>query len=294
MCYNFASWEAIVNRVARRRLSPFVARNLFCVVFLVVTCHSATGLPQGKLSQEQALRRRAEELYGLIQAGRWTEAESYVTKDSLEAFRNQKRKPLLAFQVDTINLDAGGQTATVEVRLQVFAPPSSVPLAIPQTAHWRLVDGVWCVMIPQPAVPFASAAQSSASPAPPPEELKFKGHRYGLGTMQQGQVKVAQFPFTNASSHPVRIADVLTGCDCLQVELEKKEFKPGESGELAVAFDSKNYEFHYEQTIVVRTDPGDLKTRLTISAYVEPAAPSKASVPGTHPSSSPQPDAHNR
>ena len=63
---------------------------------------------------------------------------------------------------------------------------------------------------------------------------------------------------------------VLAGCECLRVKTEKKEYQPGESGELVIEFDPSGYKYNYEQTIVVKTDPGDLSTHLHIRAFVLP------------------------
>jgi uncharacterized protein DUF1573 len=293
----------VTDHVPSKRALRRVACGLCAVTFLSANYVLATGgvgpsfspanaaLKGGATEQEQVLRKRVEELYGLMQAGRWKEVEPYVTEDSLEAFRNQKRNPLLGFRVGSIKLDADGQAATVEVQLQVIPPPSPAPVTIPQTTRWRLVGGVWQVILAKPvAEPFNLGGKTG----PPHEELKFKSHRYELGKIPEGQAKIARFPFTNVSTHPVQITDVLTGCDCLQVRLEKKEYNPGESGELAVKFDSADHQFLYEQTIVVKTDPGDLKSRLTISAFVDPSPTPKASAPDRQSSWSPHPDAHGQ
>ena len=224
--------------------------------------------------QEQALRARVGEFYGLLQVGRWTDAEAYVTEESKEDFRNWPRKPFLGFEVGSVKLDGAGHEAQVTVQVKIFIALSPAPVPAPWITRWRLVDGLWYLVAAnaQRRTPpeFPNSAQMKGSPAPsrPAEELEFKGHSYGLGTIQPEQVKAARFPFTNVTDHVVTITDVLTGCDCLRVKTEKKEYQPGESGELVIEFDPTGYRDPYTQTILVKTDPGDLTTRLTIHGYV--------------------------
>jgi len=243
-----------------------------CYLILLTALGSAQLANAEESAPEQVLRGRVEDFYSLIQLGRWAQAEAYVSPDSLETFRSGPKNPFLDFQVKSVNLEPDQQSAQVEVQLQVVNPASlGTPLALAQTTHWRLEGGVWRVVLPKPAS-MASLFndQGEKKSPPPPEELKFKGHRYGFGKMKPGEIKTAVFPFTNATNHDVTISAVLTGCDCLRAKFNKKTYKPGESGELAIEFDSGHLEQTYEQTIVVKTDPGDLRTLLTVQGYIAP------------------------
>ncbi len=245
--------------------------------------------------QEEALRVRAGRLYTLLQGGSWSRAEEYMTEDSKINFRDQQKNPFLSFQVEAVKVDADGQAATVVVRLTTMTTFSATPVDVPQTTRWRLVKGIWYLELPKQdpeAVKrlFEPSTNQGALPASPPaEELKFKGHRYWLGNnLQPGEVKVARFPFTNVTDHVVTLSAVLTGCECLKVKTQKKQYKPGESGELAIEFNSTGYERKYEQTILVKTDPGNLTTHLLIGAIVLPRLP-QTSQPESKPSG-PQPE----
>lgn len=243
---------------------------------LGLTCLATVPTVEQTTEQAQALRTRVEEFYSLLQSGRWTQAESYMTEDSLEDFRNQSKNPFLKFQIDSIKMDPDGLNASVLVRLQF---PTGIPPTLveaPRTTRWRQVNGVWRAAIPTSdpnvlqSLFMATSRNVSSAQKPPPEELRFKGHRYNLGTIPPGQVKQARFPFTNVADHVVTLAEVLTGCKCLQVKTVKKAYKPGESGEVVIEFNPAGFEHNYEQTIVVKTDPGSLTTYLTISGYVVP------------------------
>ena len=230
------------------------------------------------------LRSRVEEFYSLLQVGRWNEAEAYLSEESKENFRSQNKTPFAGFKMVSIKMERDGQEAEALVHIQFYTglPPTLVLAA--RTTRWRRVDGVWYVDIPKPD-PYSlqslfAIRTQQATASPHPEELKFKGHRYRLGEMHQGDRKVARFPFTNVTDHVVKISEVSTGCDCLKVLTEKREYKPGESGELAIQFDPTGFKYDYAQTIVVKTEPGSLRTFLTVKAFV---APPPRQPPKAHP-----------
>ena len=236
--------------------------------------------PQDHAPKE--LRSRVEEFYSLLEVGRWNEAEAYLSQESKENFRSQNKTPFAGFKIDSIKMERDGQEAQALVHIQFYAGLPPTLLLAARTTRWRRVDGVWHVDIPKPdpyslQSLFAARTQRGASP---PEELKFKGHEYRLGEMQQGQRKVARFPFTNVTDHIVIISDVATGCECLRVLTEKREYKPGESGELAIQFDPTGFKYDYAQTIVVKTEPGSLRTFLTVKAFVAPPPPDGAKAEG--------------
>ena len=241
------------------------------------------GAPEVQTSQVDALRKRIEEYYSLVQAGRYTQAEDYMTPDSREPFRKVPKSPFLGFEIKTVNLDSDKKAAAVVVQVQAFmAGLSSQPVEMPYNSNWRLVDGTWYLVFPKefPTSPLAAiSSNASQRQIPKPEELKFKGHHYNFAKMDLNQKKVARFPFTNVTDHVVTISQVITGTPLLTVENYKKEYKPGESGVLAVDFVPVDVERDYAQTVVFRTNPGNTLTYLLVSAYItpKPGVPSKDS-----------------
>jgi len=235
------------------------------------------GAGAGAASAEaDALRKRAQDFYGLMQLGRWDQAEGFISADTRENFHNAQKSAFLGFEVGSVEVAPGGEDATVEVTMQIVTSNVAAPgpISVPQKSHWRRVDGVWYMVVPPPANAgtqlgslFAGSAVKSQV-APRAEELKFKGHRYILGKIGKDQVRMARFPFTNVTDHAVSLSSVVTGCDCLEVKTTKREFKPGESGELDIQFNPKDFEREYLQTIVVKTDPGGVTSHLTVVAYV--------------------------
>lgn len=277
-------------RATKKRVdSSFLAAG-FCALF----CLFAAGGPvMGSSSGEEALRTRAEKLYGAIQQGNWTEAEKYVTKESKQIFRSQTKRPVLAYRIGSIKVDPGGEKASVVMQIPVRTPFAAQPLITSQPTYWRLVHGVWYLEFPKPD-PHAmdllfnppAHPQAPALPPPPPRgppELKFKSTWAGLGYIHQGEVKVARFPFTNVSQHVVRVVGVQTGGDYLRLKTQQKEFKPGEAGVLEFELDPSVLGWNTEQAlslgVALKTDPGGVYTRLAIGAVFEPTAAPPAAAP---------------
>ena len=239
------------------------------------------GLPVSPivLAPQERLRQRVEQFYALMQLGHWEQAEAYVVPDSRENFRKQPKNPFLGFKLESLDVDADGQSATVRLQMEVVSTMSAGVVAVPQTSHWMFIDRQWYLAVPDPANQgknFQALFSGKEGPAAPaPEELKFKGSRYALGKLQPTEIKVASFPFTNVTNHVVTLTSVETYCPCLQVKSGKKEFKPGESGDLVIEFNPAGFSREYMQTIVVKTDPGDLTTRLMVMAYVIPPEPER-------------------
>ena len=223
-------------KAAKKRVDSILLTAGFCTLF----CLFAAGGPvMGSSSGEEALRTRAEKLYGAIQQGDWAEAEKYITKESKQIFRSQPKRPVLAYRIGSIKVDAGGEKASVVIQIPVRTAFAAQPVITSQPTYWRLVHGVWYLEFPKPD-PHAMDSlfnppahpQTPALPPPSPRgplELKFQSTWAGLGYIHQGEVKVARFPFTNVSQHVVRLVEVQTGGDYLRLKTQQKEFKPGEA-----------------------------------------------------------------
>jgi hypothetical protein len=83
----------------------------------------------------------------------------------------------------------------------------------------------------------------------------------------------AKYHFTNTGNYPVTIIEVQPSCGCTTVQLTKKEYAPGESGELAARFDFAGRTGRQEKSIVVLTkdtinQPITLRLQVTIREAV--------------------------
>src|SRR6266481_2632163 len=65
---------------------------------------------------------------------------------------------------------------------------------------------------------------------------------------------VAKYRFTNVGTSPVTINDVRTSCGCTTAALDKWEYAPGESGEIAADFQFAGHIGHQEKWIFVTTN----------------------------------------
>ena len=216
-------------------------------------------------SSEQALRTRVEQFYTALQQGNFPQAEKFLPKEARSFFRAQPPKPVATFQIDSIKLDSGGETATVVVKVPTVLPFTDQSLLMGQTTQWRRLRGVWYLQFEKaeaqaPQAPFNPSLHSPLPPPPrvtAPVDLKFQTNSVALSWAHLGEVKVASFPFTNVSNHNVTLAEVQTGCDCLRLKTQQKEFKPGEAGVLEFELDASKMPAYgaLNLTVLVKTEP---------------------------------------
>jgi Protein of unknown function (DUF1573) len=88
---------------------------------------------------------------------------------------------------------------------------------------------------------------------------------------------VAKYRFTNVGTSPVAINDVRTSCGCTTAALEKREYAPGESGEIVANFQFAGHIGHQEKWIFVTTNAAPreptllrLIVNIPIAVTVEP------------------------
>jgi len=257
------------------------ADRVLCTGLLtVLSLVSATATVVAASSSEEALRGRVEQLYGALQQGDWRQVEKYLTKDSKPIFRSQPKKAVPGYHIQSIKLEASGDRADVVVQIPVFSGFTPGPVQVPETTRWRLVKGNWYLQLSSPhgtQSPFGMPPQGQAS-SPPPSlhstDLKFESTWAGLGTIHQGEVKVARFAFTNVSQRVVTISEGQTSCDCLRLKTAQKEYKPGETGVIEYELDPSSLSFNVKSaltlTVMLATEPEHAYTQLTIAAMLSP------------------------
>ena len=220
----------------------------------------------------ERLVKRVQEHYTYLQGQNWTKAETYLTEDSKEYYRDATKSSFVGFRIGSVKLAENGLEAKVDVTLKALIPPVPAPVDLPTTSVWRMVNGEWYRELERPRPEAASSPfdvqSSKPAPPPPPEYLKFKGKNYSFGRFEQGTTKTARFPFSNLSNKSVRITEVETRCDCLKVQGLKEAYKPGESGEVAIVFDSTRYNHEYDQTVFVHAEPDRQLYHLRVFGYI--------------------------
>ncbi|MBR4980898.1 MAG: DUF1573 domain-containing protein, partial [Bacteroidales bacterium] len=93
-------------------------------------------------------------------------------------------------------------------------------------------------------------------------------HNFGKFLASSG-AKSCTFKYTNVSSEPVVINNILSSCGCSVPEWNKAPIKPGESGEIKVTFlnDQGPYPFDKTLTVYLSSSQKPVMLRITGVAY---------------------------
>lgn len=113
--------------------------------------------------------------------------------------------------------------------------------------------------------PFACAALWLASPAR--AGLTWPQKTLSLKADPSAEVVEARYPFTNGGKTPVDIQQVESSCGCTTVELEKRHYEPGESGDIIARFTVGTRVGLQTKTIAVKTN--DLPEPVTLTMTVD-------------------------
>src|ERR1700693_6047335 len=90
--------------------------------------------------------------------------------------------------------------------------------------------------------------------APVYGQLKWENPEQTLTAKPLDKVIATKFRFTNVGTSSVKITDLQPSCGCTTALLQKKEYAPGESGEIEAKFKFDGRVGHQEKWIVVTTD----------------------------------------
>ncbi len=99
-------------------------------------------------------------------------------------------------------------------------------------------------------------------------QLKWENTEQTFTAKPLDKVIVAKFRFTNIGTTSLKITDLRPSCGCTTAFLEKKEYGPGESGEIEARFKFDGRLGHQEKWVVVTTDwvpPQPTVLRLTVN-----------------------------
>lgn len=99
-------------------------------------------------------------------------------------------------------------------------------------------------------------------------KIKFEKSQHDFGIIKEGVVVENVFKFSNTGKKDLEIKDVRSSCGCTVAQPNKKLFKPGESGELKVSFDSKNRSGRTSRTITLVTND-TVEEYYTLTIYAE-------------------------
>ena len=71
-------------------------------------------------------------------------------------------------------------------------------------------------------------------------EIEFDKSYVNFGTLKVSEVKVVNVTFTNIGKKPLILDDVVSSCDCTEVEWSKAPVMPGKQGTIKLTYTAKN------------------------------------------------------
>lgn len=103
-------------------------------------------------------------------------------------------------------------------------------------------------------LPAGCKARQRADILPQGESEKPDPYDWDFGQVRQGEILQHTFILKNDSPETLKIKEVHTSCGCTLSEIKKKILSPGESTELEVKLNTKDYSGSLQQYIYVHTD----------------------------------------
>ncbi len=114
-----------------------------------------------------------------------------------------------------------------------------------------------------PTQPFADPAH--------PANMVFEETNHNFGRISDDGKFEHVFKFTNTGTGALIISQAKGSCSCTVPALAKKEYAPGESGDIRVIFDPKSKAGPQHQTITISSNSAEMPMmQLSIEAYVRP------------------------
>lgn len=123
------------------------------------------------------------------------------------------------------------------------------------------------------AVPdkFDPARSSASEPAGPTTSIKFKEYAHDFGTIDEGDVEIYVFEFTNTGDEPLILDKCKGSCGCTVPQCPKEPIAPGATGTIEIKFNSKGKKNKQTKKVTVTANTDPVQTILTITAQVTPA-----------------------
>ena len=70
-------------------------------------------------------------------------------------------------------------------------------------------------------------------------EIQFELNFFDFGKVKVGEVKVVTLTFTNIGKKPLFLDEVISSCDCTEVEWSKEPVMPGQKGTIKAKYTAK-------------------------------------------------------
>ena len=281
-----------------------MTRKLSFYLLIVFLSHALAGrcpAASSKDTETEKLKARTTEFFTAVQMAQWSKTEQYVIEKSRDNFKSQHHGKILGFKIVDVKMEAGEQSALVEVAYTILVPTIVRSIDIPDVSRWKLVSGEWFFdpddPPPSPASKFQEyyydkvAARKAGKL--PPLAIHFDRDVINIGVVEKGKILNLRFPFTNGTSQQIRIEELSLRAPFLKDTTKKITLKPGEKGEVSVDLDTSALLWDFEHALYVEFQPIKEMVPLTIKGKVLEAkdiarsktdkGPSDARSPGNKP-----------
>ncbi len=101
-------------------------------------------------------------------------------------------------------------------------------------------------------------------------KISFDSITYDAGEVVEGTKVAHAYKFVNRGKKLLQITEVRSTCGCTVAKLDKREYNPGEGGQINVIFNSHGYSRKVIKRVIVTTnDPLNAKIYLTLNCFVK-------------------------
>jgi hypothetical protein len=88
-----------------------------------------------------------------------------------------------------------------------------------------------------------------------PKLLAVEGQKFDLGTVFRGMVVDHHLTLKNTGTEALHLGPIEASCGCTGAIVSSENLLPGDTGSLAITFNSKNFTGQVRKTVTVRTNP---------------------------------------
>ena len=203
----------------------------------------------------EAVKSRVVQFYTYFKEGKFRQAEALVTEESKDLFYNAPKKPLLGFEIATIQFNDDFDEAKVLVNVDTMSPlMGSTPFKLPVGGKWVWVNDDWFLHMEQRAQesPFGKMEGGPGTPGQGLTAGAFSGKGIRPDAFQNMYaVNRREVRFPRASDKPVERSVILHNPGPAKLAIEKQgpdvpgliidagegQMEPGEQREIRFTYD---------------------------------------------------------
>ncbi len=133
-----------------------------------------------------------------------------------------------------------------------------------------LIFNSFCFAAGQKDVVWHPLAKAAGQIPDSTESVQVNSRSWDFGKVKAGQILEHTFIYKNESEGVVELISSNTSCGCTVSAIKNKKLLPGDSSDIDVTFNSKNYNGEVKQFIYLNTDnQAEPIVRFDIKAIVE-------------------------